>query len=57
MGSQMRTDVPEAIEHFIPEWHFLEDFKQKDEMYKKKQKQNYDTRNVGVHSKGYFNWG
>ena len=36
MGRQMRTDVPKTTEHFILNWHFLADFKEKDEIYKKK---------------------
>ena len=38
MRRQMRMDVPETTEHFIPDWHFLTDFKEKDEIYKNKQK-------------------
>ena len=36
MGRQVRTDVPQTTEHFIPNWHFLEAFKEKDKAYKKK---------------------
>ena len=41
MGRQIRTYVPETTEHFICDWHFLADFKERDEIHKK-QKQNYD---------------
>ena len=30
MGRQVRTDVPETTDHFILNWHFLADFKEKD---------------------------
>ena len=30
MGRQIRTDVPETTKHFIPDWHFLAHFKEKD---------------------------
>ena len=42
MGRQMRTHVPETTDHFISDWHFPTDFKEKDEIYKMKQKQYYD---------------
>ena len=32
------------MEQFIPDWRFLNDFREKDEVYKLKQKQNYDRR-------------
>ena len=28
MGRQIRTDVPETTKHFIPDWHFLADFRE-----------------------------
>ena len=36
MGRQMRGDVPETTDHFILNWHFLADFKEKDGIHKKK---------------------
>ena len=43
MGRKVKTDVPQTIEHFTtPDWNFLTDFREKDEAYKKRQKQNYD---------------
>ena len=42
MGRKVRTDLPQTTEQFIPDWHFLNDFREQDEAYKKKQKQNYD---------------
>ena len=48
----MRTDVLQITEHFIPTWIFLEDFKEKDEAYKKKQKLHYNrahrTRDIDL---------
>ena len=34
MGRQMRIYVPETTDHFILNWHFLADFKEKDGIYK-----------------------
>ena len=52
MGQRVRTDVPQTTEHFIPNWDFLEDFKEKDEAYKKKQKLHYNrahrTRDIDL---------
>ena len=52
MGRKVKTDLPQTMKQFIPDWHFLNDFREKDEVYKLKQKQNYDrrhrTRNVDV---------
>ena len=42
MGRRVRTDVPLTDEHFITDWQFLNEFRRKDEGYKRKQKENYD---------------
>ena len=52
MGRKVRTDLPQTTEQFIPDWHFLNDFRGKDEAYKKKQRENYNkshhTRDVDL---------
>lgn len=42
MGRKLRTDVPQLPSKFIPEWHYLHTFREKDASYKQKQKINYD---------------
>ena len=44
MGRKLRTDVPQVESHFIPQWTYLESFKESDRIYKKKQKKHYDKR-------------
>ena len=41
MGRRVRMDVLQTDEHFIPDWQFLSEFREKDKEYKKKQK-SYD---------------
>ena len=60
MGRKVKTDLPQTMKQFIPDWHFLNDFREKDEAYKQKQKQNYDrhhrTRDVDVLQKDTSVW-
>ena len=45
MGRKVKTDLPQTMEQFIPDWHFLNDFREKMRyIHKLKQKQNYDRR-------------
>lgn len=45
MGRRIQTDVPQSEETLIPSWPFMEEFRKRDQEYKKKQKQYYDKRN------------
>ena len=36
MVRKVRTELPQTTEQFIPDWHFLNDFRERDEAYKKK---------------------
>ena len=38
MGRRVKTDIPQAVCHLIPQWHFLPDLQKKDEAFKVKQK-------------------
>ena len=49
MGRQIRTMLPQTKEILIPTWHYLNDFKWKNEREKNKQKLNFDHRHR-VHS-------
>ena len=44
MGREVKTDIPQTASQLTPQWHFLPDFKQKDQSFKDKQKKNYDHR-------------
>ena len=40
MGRRLWTNVPQVKEQLVPEWHFLEDFQQKNKEFKQRQKQD-----------------
>ena len=50
MGRIIRTDVPQHLTIFQPEWSYLKDFREGEERYRSNQKRNYDechrTRNL-----------
>ena len=43
MGRKLRSNIPCLQENFIPDWSHLEDFREADKLYKKKQKADYDN--------------
>ena len=42
MGRQIRTTLPQVMQHLIQNWSFLKSFRQLDKKYKGVQKRNYD---------------
>lgn len=44
MGRSLRTNLPQLKEHLCPKWEYLEEFRQCNSDYKKKQKHYYDIR-------------
>ena len=51
MGRNVRTNIPQATDHLVPQLPNYEKFKQDDKKFKKQQKANYDRRHrVREHS-------
>ena len=44
MGRRMRTPLPQTNKQLIPDWPYLETFREKNKEFKKKQKANFDKR-------------
>ena len=44
MGRKVRTTLPQTTQQLIPDWQFLDEFRVRDEKYKKQQKRNYDKQ-------------
>ena len=44
MGRSLRTNLPQLKEHLCPKWEYLEEFRQCNSDYKRKQKRYYDIR-------------
>ena len=44
MGKKVRTTLPQTTHQLIPDWQFLDEFREREEKYKKQQKRNYDKR-------------
>ena len=44
MGRRIKTDVPQMKKLLIPDWPYLEEFRQIDSQNKQEQKRNYDRR-------------
>ena len=44
MGRRLRTSVPQAERMLVPQWTYLPRVRELHESYKRKQKENYDTR-------------
>ncbi len=44
MGRRLRTSIPQATKQMMPEWQYLEEFREKNKEYKKTQKHNFDKR-------------
>ena len=44
MGRKLRTDIPQVSDDLIPQWTFLDTFREKDAELKTKEKQQYDRR-------------
>ena len=42
MGRVIRTDVPQDVKTFTPEWSYLPTYRDKEKRYREVQKQNYD---------------
>ena len=42
MGHAIRTDVPQNVNKFKPEWSYLPRYQEKEKRYRQDQKQNYD---------------
>ena len=42
MGRQLRTTIPQVSEHLVPDWTYLETFRQSNRTFKEKQKLNHD---------------
>ena len=42
MGRVIRTDVPQDVNKFKPEWSYLTMYQEKEKRYRQDQKQNYD---------------
>ena len=49
MGREIPTKLSQTLETLMPTWHYLNDFKRKNERGKNKQKQNFDHQHK-VHS-------
>ena len=44
MGRQLRTDIPNPKNQLIPQWPYLQEFREKDDEYKAKQRRDYNDR-------------
>ncbi len=44
MGRQIRTTVPQPIQHLIPQWTYIPEFRRRNEEFKGRQKVNFDHR-------------
>ena len=44
IGKKLRTDVPVLASRLVPNWTYLEDFRQSDEKFKRNQGLNYNHR-------------
>lgn len=44
MGRHIRSNIPQVKAQLIPAWDYLKDFRQKNQDYKMKQKDDYDSR-------------
>ena len=44
MGRQLRSNLPLSTQQLTPDWSYLPEFRQKDEVYKQQQRQSYDRR-------------
>ena len=44
MGRQFRTDIPTPKNQLIPQWSYLQEFREKDSEYKVKQRRDYNNR-------------
>ena len=44
MGRQLRTDIPTPKNQLIPQWSYLQEFREKDSEYKAKQRRDYNDR-------------
>ncbi len=51
MGRKIRTTIPQSNQLLIPKWPYLQEFRQKNKVFKQKQVDNYNKRHrVQVHS-------
>lgn len=44
MGRNIRTSLPQVKEHFCPLWEYVDKFRNADEVFKQKQKSDFDRR-------------
>ena len=44
MGRHIRTSLPQSDKHLIPEWPYLQEFRERNQSFKEKQKQDFDRR-------------
>ena len=44
MGRQIRSNLPQVAESLIPQWPYLEEFRQANSQFKQKQKADFDRR-------------
>ena len=44
MGRRLRTDIPQATAMLMPDWSYLQEFRDSDKKMKEAQKRNYDSR-------------
>ena len=44
MGKKLRTDIPTPKNQLIPQWSYLQEFREKDSEYKAKQRRDYNDR-------------
>ncbi len=45
-GRHLRSDIPQTQQSLVPQWPFTKEFRQQDEAFKLKQKQNFDSRHM-----------
>ena len=46
MGRQLRTNLPQTLEHLKPEWPYLLRFQEQDLEFKSHQKSNFDKHHI-----------
>ena len=44
MGRRLRSNLPQTVEQLMPSWDFLSDFRKQDEVFKHRQKNDFDRR-------------
>ena len=44
MGRQLKTDVPQTKDHYIPKWHHIKNLKEVHQKYRDAQSKHYNRR-------------